>query len=362
MPPAEPTRPLPLVSLLLVGMVVPAVCSAVDHVLLSQAAVGGSQVGMLILTLAAFIFQVGLFGLLCGRLGLPFFRWLIYGWCWVLVDLQTLVAASNAGPSYYWGNANRLLPSALFNAQLGLMTIWAVFGTARWYVRVPAAAILGLVLAIPQLKLHYQGSDLRGLLLLQMAILGIICLLLRFRGFRLVDPAALAATSGDLRPLQFGVRHVLIWTTSLAVLLGAARGLDMLSPEFLASLLGTRWIVNVTTGCLLAIVLVVALWAALGEGTSSRLVALIAVTPLAGLLISAGQWYFLLTSAISWRGTPPPLLSTAFWSGWWENEWWLVVWTCLSGGLLFAALLFYRTLGYRLTRTARGNEKIAEVA
>jgi hypothetical protein len=343
---AESNGRLPLARLVLVGIVVPTISVAVDHVLLAAAAASPTQNGgLLILALAALIVQVGLFGVLCGRLPVPVFRWVLYGWCWVLVDLQTLVAGANAGPSYYWGNSHRLLPSALFNAQLGLMTIWAVFGTARWYVRVPAAAILGLLCAIPQLDVYYQGSDLSGLLFMQMAILGLICLTLRFRGFRLVDQASVATAAGGLRPLQFGVRHVLIWTTSLAVLLGAARGLNMLSPDFLSSLLGTRWIVNVTTGCLLAIVLVVALWAALGAGGASRLVALVFVPPLAGLLISAGQWY---SSVTRWRA--PPVLSAAFWSGWWSDEWWLVVWTCLAGGLLFAALLIYRTLGYRLTR------------
>jgi hypothetical protein len=369
MPPAEPKRPLPLVSLLLVGMVVPVVCSAVDHVLLSQMTSGVASGGTIVLTLAVFVFQIGLFGVLCGRwIAEPLLRWIIYLWCWVLVDLQIITASALAGPSYYWGNANRLLPSSLFNAQLGLVTIWAVLGTTRWYLRWPAALILAMLCALPMLDLHYHGSDLSGFLFMQVVALAGICGVLRWQRFRLIVPSAepmAGATSGSLRPLQFGVRHVLIWTTSLAVVLGLARALNLLSPGFIADLLGQRWLVNITAGGLIAIVLVVALWSALGEG-HGRLVALLTIAPLAGLLVSASEWYYVQhVSYYQWRGfrgIPPPVSSLAFWAGWWENEWWLVAWTCLAGGLLFAALLIYRTLGYRLTRTARGNQKTAETA
>ena len=351
---SQPNR-LPLLRLLLAGMAVPAACAALDHALLTQLMMGTANGSVMVLTLAAFIFQVGLFGVMCGKfIDHPVLRWAIYIWCWVLVDLQCLTAGSLAGPSYYWGNMQRLLPTSLFNAQLGLVTIWAVLGTLRWYFRLPAALVLATLCALPLLDSHYHGSELGGLFFMQTCVLAFICGVLRWQRFRLVQPVKLAAEArGDLTRLQFGVRHVLIWTTSLAVVLALARALNVLSPGFVAEMLGQRWLVNVTAGGLIAVVLVLALWAGLGEGSWLRLLALAIVAPQAGTLVAASEWYNHWNTPQGMWAVNPPLWSSAYWNGWWDTEWWLCAWTCLAGGLLFAALLIYRTLGYRLTRTRR---------
>jgi len=347
-----PTRLHSLLRLLLIGVVVPAGCSALDHALLSHMTSGSSNSGgMIVLTLAAFIVQVGLLGVLCGYwIDAPLLRWIIYGWCWVLIDVQALTAIALGGHARYWGNAQHMLPSSLFNAQLGLVTIWAVLGTTQWYFRWPAALVLAVLCCPPLLGLHYSGSELSGFFIMQIVVLLVICGVLRWRGFCLAAPAA-ATSIGPEEPrrLQFGVRHVLIWTTSVAFALGLARALDLFSPDIAASLLGERWLVNITAGGLLAIVLVVALWAALGEGSWLRLVALVCVAPAAGVLVSASQWYHRMHLSSLRRVTPSPWTGM-FWQRWLHYEWWLIAWTCLAGGLLFAALLIYRTRGYRLTR------------
>jgi hypothetical protein len=346
-----------LLRLLLVGVIVPAACASIDHALLSQLQTGGQSAAAILLLLATFIAQVGLLGVLCGRLiDQPLLRWIIYGWCWVLVDLQTVTAAALAGSSPYWGDIYRLLPSSLFNAQLGLMVIWAVLGTTRWYYRWPAALILGTLCLLPLLELHYHGSGITGFLFMQIVALVLICGGLRWRGFRLVDTAALAAQNQrGLRSLQFGVRHVLIWTTSLALVLGIARALDLFSPELVSSLLGERWLANITAGGLIAIVLVAALWAALGDGIWLRYAALLVLAPACGVLVALSEWNYSQTTwpaRAPWAARPPPVLTALYWQGWFDNGWWLIAWSCLAGGLLFAALLIFRTLGYRLTRSA----------
>src|SRR5262245_63023926 len=99
----ESSRPLPMVRLLLVGAVVPAICVALDRLLLAGIIGRDSEGGLMVLTLAAFVVQVGLFGVLCGRwIEQPLLRWIIYIWCWALIDLQTLTTAALAGQSYYW--------------------------------------------------------------------------------------------------------------------------------------------------------------------------------------------------------------------------------------------------------------------
>ena len=86
------TRPLPLSRLLVVGVLVPAVCVAADHALLSRMMGHERETGLILLTLTVFVLQVGLFGVLCGRfIEQPLLRWIIYIWCWVLVDLQDVI-------------------------------------------------------------------------------------------------------------------------------------------------------------------------------------------------------------------------------------------------------------------------------
>ncbi|HMC11398.1 MAG TPA: hypothetical protein VKH44_08915, partial [Pirellulaceae bacterium] len=215
------------------------------------------------------------------------------------------------------------LSQSLFTAQLGLVTVWAVLGTARWTMRVPVV----LVLLVP-----LMGN------IAQTAALCLICLVLRSQRFRLIlaapatDSEAISTAEGPaLRPIQFGMRDVLLWTTALAPLLAIVR-IDE----------GRM----LTAGVLHAIVLVVALWTALGKGPAwLRWPLLLLFALVAGfVLVKVDEFH------IGWR---PPF--TPFWRVtnlhyFWLWQWKTVAEFLLAGGMLAATLLIYRVLGYRLCR------------
>ena len=96
-----------------------------------------------------------------------------------------------------------------------------------------------------------------------------------------------------------------------------------------------------------AIVLVVALWSALGQGSPLlRLVVLMSLS--LGLGAGVG-WYCDLVSRQTGRVT---VWNYAYWH-WYSNGYWWIGWMFMSGTLLAAALIIYRALGYRLVRSVR---------
>jgi hypothetical protein len=306
---AAPPERLPLIRVLFVGLVVPIVLSLVDQWLLSREYYGRRDVAAM-QAMLGFVVQVGLLGVLCGRLIQPaWLRWVIYAWCLLLTDLNTL---SSLKPE---------TGQVLLTAQIGLVTVWAVLGTARWRIRVPVV----LVLIFPLL------SNIA-----QTAALCLICLVLRSQRFRLAlvvaadDPEAMShAGQPASRPIQFGVGDVLLWTTALAPLLAVAR-------------LGDWQLL--TEGVLHAIVLVVALWAALGAGPAWLRWPLLGVFILAvGLGCAYVDWNLMN----NWT-TKPAFGSAEHRYYFWQWQWTTVAAFMLSGGMLAATLLIYRVLGYRL--------------
>lgn len=337
-------------------MLLPACFAALDHWLLAELQVKSNSVFFVAFMLGAFVVQVGLLGALCGRLiDSPLLRGIIYTWCWVLIDMQTVTASLTEGYYYYyWGNPTAILTTSLFAAQLGLVAIWAVLGSTRWVFRLPASLLMAVMLAVPLSNRSHYGDQLAQLFLVQTLVLLAICGVLRWQRFRLLRevneiPVEQAAVQEQgLRSMQFGLRHVMIWVTSLAVMLGIARAFDLLSPERLSAFLGQEWVWFISAGAVVGMVLVVALWAGLGTGAAWLRVPLLALA----MLLSGATLIVTATMFANWPGLSYRLnwRSAAFWSELVEREAWIVAWTCLAGGLTYAALLIYRTLGYRLTR------------
>jgi hypothetical protein len=147
---------------------------------------------------------------------------------------------------------------------------------------------------------------------------------------------------------------VLIWTTSLAVILGALRACDLLSlTELLPSF--RQGIVDVlTAGLLMACVFVVAVWAALGSGSLwQRLPVLLLTLATSGVALALLDFY-------SYHTDNPGFRFLMIWkerSLWWEifldRHAWFGAWAPLAGSLLFASLLIWRAAGFRLVRTVK---------
>jgi hypothetical protein len=350
--------------MIVAGGVAPALFGLVDNWLfaaMEQKPQGGLGIVWLF---TVFVVQVGVLGVLAARLiELPPLRWAIYAWCWLLIDVQALTASQISSLRY--DDSSILLVNALFAAQVGVILMWGILGTTRWQLRLPAIGVLAPVLAMPLFTGQHHGmTDLSQLSLAQLIALGLICGLLRWQRFQLApppqppaaeeepappstDPAIAAAPSRrrrDLKLAQFGIRHVLIWTTSLAFSLGLLRLLGLLSIPGLSSLLNSELLGYATAGTLIAIVLVVALWAGLGAGPFYLRWPGLAITCLA---VGVALIYFEHRRMLSgpWR---PVLLQD--WFDIVGEFWYWLAWPCLAGALLFATLLMFRTLGHRLVR------------
>src|SRR5262245_55804591 len=196
----QQTDKLPFFRVIAIGLVLPILLSLVDNWLLSRELFAGRDWAST-QAMAAFVFQVGLFGVLCGRLIYPaWLRWVLFAWCLLFTDLT---AASSLSPH---------IAQSLFTAQIGLATVWVVLGTSSWKIRTAIA----LLLTLPMLAL-----------IAQTAALFLICLVLRSQHFRLalanesLDSAKLAGSESN--QIQFGIKDVLLWMTALAPLLAVSR-------------------------------------------------------------------------------------------------------------------------------------------
>jgi len=145
-------------------------------------------------------------------------------------------------------------------------------------------------------------------------------------------PDAVAASS----PVQFSIRDVLLWMTALSPILALSRfGI------------GSTLVYDV----LHAIVLVVALWAALGQGLYCLRWPLLVVCGLIAGVVWA-DFHIYSLHWWSWFGGPPPWFSSAHLEMWYWH-WEAFVPFLLAGGMLASTLLIFRVRGYRLGHDKR---------
>jgi hypothetical protein len=184
---------------------------------------------------------------------------------------------------------------------------------------------------------------------MQTVLLSLLCGCLRGIGFSLAITSESIPETRDGRnsskAIQFGIRDVLIGTTSLAVVLALAKAGDLLTGRYVRVLYEHGFLLVLTIATATAAVLIVALWAALGRGGAvARIVTLVSVSLAVGAPLG---WYCKQQrAAIAWNG-PWWLIQ------WYETGYWWIGWIFLTGTLLAASLLVYRVLGYRLVRWAR---------
>jgi hypothetical protein len=349
------TPRLPIARLAIVGVLVPAAFTAVDHWLLSRMQYFPTDAHV-IFTMGVFVAQIGTLGWLCGRfLTQAAWRWGIYLWSWLLVDVQ-LLAASVFAESGGWWSHGRLLPGSLFAAQVGLAIVWGILGTTRWAIRIPACLVAATILAVPAANTYAYRAE--QLVSIQMVALVALCLLLRWRRFRLENIATPreapqsenARSASELAHSQFTIRHVLIWTTSLALVLGILRAFDLLSIQELAPFFRERMVLQLTAGIVIAAVFVVAVWAALGAGPIWMRAPILVFALIAaglGLVVASFRSHNSL-AALEQLWMNPYSRSVV-----WQQDGWILSWTALAGSLLFASLLILRVIGYRLVRAVK---------
>ena len=184
------------------------------------------------------------------------------------------------------------------------------------------------------------------LMVLQVGTLAVLCGILRIRGFRLwkLTPGGTSSEeeSSERPVLQFGMRHVLIWTTSLAMVLGLAKSLDVLNMQSAQQIIRAGYVWKLTVATASAMVIIVALWVALGRGHwFMRYSVGLAFT----VLVATGLAMWNAYSAITTRQNFGPRYLASNWD---LMNW--LGWMFLSGGLLAATLIILRTMDYRLVR------------
>ncbi|HEX2475901.1 MAG TPA: hypothetical protein VHK01_14215 [Lacipirellulaceae bacterium] len=267
-------------------------------------------------------------------------RWLVFGWCLVLLDLLT-TAACLSGP----------VPTdfafVLISSQVSLLVIWSILADVGWQWRLPGLAAFSAVLvAFSGAFVSNVSSQSWGILMiLTTIIVAVVCCGLRLRGFTL-RPLDTGYIESDKRSTshQFGTRHMLIWAAAMAPLLVVARGMEFL---IFSDLNASTAFHSVLLALGIATLNLVAIWAVLGSGPwPVRLAALIAF-PLA-LALVVERYTVSLRPGIgqSWE---------AFWfmlhnmEGNWDR------WLWLNAALLAALLLFVRASGYRLLRAVQAD-------
>lgn len=248
-------------------------------------------------------------------------RVLVPLWLVATLLVNTACLAAVAGMSSWQFNLLTATLLALAFSQISLAAIWAGLGAGRFVLRfIAAIAVAGGWLGL----LSWVGpnaTELLGLLGLQMLCVCGPLLLARVFGIRLTRGDQ---TPLDHRPLQFGIAHIMAWTTVVAAMMGLARVIPLPSQNAVRELM---------LGPIFATLALLAVWAALGTShVGLRLLVVLLASPLLGL-----GAYKMLT---------PPQAPQEF-----PLEFALM--TGLQGVLLAGSLWIFRLGAYRLTRKSK---------
>lgn len=327
----------------LLAAVLPAAMVLVDRLAIPAMEAGGARrIGVY----ALLIGQVGLLSWLAGRgLSRPVFCWTVYAWGLVLLDLWVLSLV----PAH---RSDDPLSYAMISAQAGLMAVWAILGTGMWQWRLPMILVVAVLLGYFYLPTdddlvdgwgRLRDSDWSTVLLIQCFTIAAVSVVLRVLGFRLRRAALPAEQQDPARPndyRQFNIRHMLVWTTVVPVILVLTKGVDWLffrdSPWF-------ELLLALLLGVIVALVSLIAIWSALGRSDWRLRVSVLMVAP---PLLGASAGWFLEKARNS--------LALGRWVSFIMRGdivvW--IAWMALAAGLLAAMLLIFRARGYRLMREA----------
>ncbi|HUY91975.1 MAG TPA: hypothetical protein VMV10_24760 [Pirellulales bacterium] len=288
-----------------------------------------------------FVFQTALLSYVAGW-KLPNWPWrlLLLGWTLVLVNLLLTASSLDAG----W--TQRMLGLAFLTGQIGSLVIWLLLGGVAWVRR---AALLALA-ALPvtylssalqfrwKLGEYWMGDAWTVIVFVQLAGGVALAALLRLWGYR-VESYCETASNGATGPIQFSIRHMLIATAAVAVVVPIVQRMLEASSRTLS---GWQWLHASADGAILALVSLSALWMTLGAGRwplKFFVFIVLASTAGAGL-----NWLESSIRYISPWGAPVPLTDLGLL--------WLA-WTLLTGSFLAGMLLVLRGSGFRLVKRAR---------
>jgi hypothetical protein len=322
----------------LIALTLPTAIAAVDHLTWMNWSAFASYETRQQLFFSWMVAKTALLAWFAGRMfGATLYGWLLLGWGIALIDVNTFRAS--IGSDDVAGLAYTSL-----SAQLGFLVLWSILATtaAAWRIAAGMVATAGIILHATSLYSGWSFESMPVTQALAAVVVAILCISLRLAGFRLQHIArASELPESKLREVfQFGVKHMLIWTTALPPLLLVMKGIDWVVYRRLGY-------VDVFPAALIsactALVTLATIWLILGQGNVTLRVAFTTFAIFfAGLTMYAQSSKYLLVYG-PWPN-PPMIRMTVTIAGLWY------VWFALVSGLLAAMLLFLRAAGYRLVR------------
>jgi hypothetical protein len=262
----------------------------------------------------------------------------------LLVDVadQPLVGACGIR----WQVHQRATCVGISSGQIGALAVWTILGSSTWWRRLAffSLAFVPVILfgkAGLVMIWGWPGDPWRIIVFVQTVGTCVLAAALQVSGHR-IELVPSEAAEGGPGPIQFSIRHLLIATTAVAIIVPIAQ--KMLGAYLSQSLSGRQSWHASADGVVLAAVSLAALWAALGAGRWW-----IKVLTFAMLTLAAGASLHWLERTVLY---PVP------WSPTWKQSltdagWWWVAWTSLAGSFLAGMLLVLRATGYRLVRRRR---------
>lgn len=292
--------------------------------------------------------------------------WGFFVWSLALVNLQLFLIDNRVGSASTVGISNTAFTAlvyAFFAAQIGLTIFWAICCTRpRLRVRLPLASSV-LILACHPFWTTGQYSHSRsseqwlGLLTFFIIASTLTFGILRYFRFRLGLVVESAIHTNHGARAQFGIKHLLAWTTIVAILfgIGDAFGRTIGWDTILDSTFGQTFLINLGMTLLVTISLVAVVWAVMGESKRTwirvgvLLVFLLAVAFALQYLdhLAMVKTKHSLAIGYSWRapiGSQDRFEIVRVWG----------IWTILNGMFLSALFMVFRFAGFRFTRSAKG--------
>ena len=290
-----------------------------------------------------------------GYLSPAWLRWGVFAWCLILLDMLTISACLTHRTEMHFGHM-------MVAAQISLIVLWTVLARGNWQWRMPLGlvAAAALIVFASTFRSYWGAPDWNLLMIVTSLVILLVCGAIRISGFALQQLAG--DTSGwseyhSLKTTQFGLKHMLIWATSLVPILLVMRGLDFF---VLKKLGGPDLFPFVLVALVVATANLIAIWTVLGQGRLFvRLFALLLIP----FLLAATMSQYLAHIESTYRVTLQTRRGQIYqdYSRAWYNSlvngivegrdsW--ASWLWLDAALLAALLLFLRASGYRLMRKA----------
>lgn len=334
------SAPAITVRLVLVSVVLPALFVASDQAALRYAGKHGWSPISGVVVCTWFTLQTAVLSHLAGG-KLPNWGWrlLLLGWSLVLVNFLLATGAMDD-----WSD-QRLLALAFLSAECGVLGVWLILGTGWLPLRLAFVGLAFLPVKYLADVLHFDLSAIRWwdvwplILAVQIAATCGLAALLKIVGY------SIEQESGEIKegiggPVQFSIRHMLIATTVVAVLVPIVQALLRSSLRWMDR---AQWLHASADGLVLALISLAAIWATLGSGRWPLKALVFAL-----LALLAGGGLYWLESASLYSVKPYSSGEPLTHAGW---RWF--AWTLLTGSFLAGMLLVLRATGYRLVRRRR---------